>query len=438
MNELPQIKTPIPGPRSRKLIAELAEYESPAITARQLTRAQVGGLECPIVWAKTEDVFVEDVDGNRLIDFTAGFGVANVGHAHPLLVQAAQQQLAAMPHAMGDVFPAQNKVVLAKRLSEITPGNLKRSLFASAGFEAVEAALKTAMIQTGKPGIIAFEDAYHGLGYGALAVTSYRERFRAPFLPQLNPHIYRLPYPRETENFPALLENTIKKAEKSKAPIGALIIEPILGRGGILEAPLPALQQIRQITAAHQVIMIVDEICTGFGRTGPWFAIEDANVVPDLLCLGKGMNGGFPISAVIGSDEVMSGWGDAQGEAIHTSTFLGNPVGCAMALTCIDLLEQGLRARVKTIGDYFKTKLQALQKRKNTIAAVHGRGLMLGLEFQHPGPNFVLTLSKSLLERGMIALPCGVRSQVLGFTPPFTIQPIQIDYLIDSLDLLLT
>jgi 4-aminobutyrate aminotransferase/(S)-3-amino-2-methylpropionate transaminase len=433
----PHIKTPVPGPLSRNLIAELAEYESPAITARHLSRAQAGGFECPIVFAKSEDVFVEDVDGNRFIDLTAGFGVAGVGHAHPALVKAAQLQLATLPHVMGDVFPGNNKVELAKRLAKITPGNLKRTLFANAGFEAVEAALKTAMIKTGKPGVIAFEKAYHGLGYGALSVTSYRERFREPFLSQLNPHIHRLPYPEETVHFPALLEKTIQEAEKTKSPIGALIIEPILGRGGIQEAPQACLQQIRELTKQYGLVMIVDEICTGFGRTGPWFAIEAAGVVPDLLCMGKGMNGGFPISAVIGSDEVMAGWGDAQGEAIHTSTFLGNPVGCAMALACIEVLEKGLLEKAKLTGHYFKTQLLELQKHTNSIAAIRGRGLMLGIEFKHPDKNYVIHLCKALLQRGFIALPCGLESEVLGLTPPFTLKPEQIDFLITELHHLL-
>lgn len=432
----PQIKTPVPGPESRRLIAELAEYESPAITARQLSRAQAGGMDCPIVWAKTEDVLVEDVDGNRFIDLTAGFGVVGVGHAHPALVRAAQDQMATMPHAMGDAFPARNKVALAKRLAQITPGNLKRTLFASAGFEAVEAALKTAMIKTGKPGIIAFENAYHGLGYGALSVTSYRQRFREPFLAQLNPHIYRMAFPTETGDFPALLEATVLKAEKTGVPIGALIIEPILGRGGIVEAPDLCMKQIREFCTKHQIVMIVDEIATGFGRTGTWFAVESAGVVPDLMCMGKGMNGGFPISAVIGSDEVMAGWGDVQGEAIHTSTFLGNPLGCAMALTCIDLLEKGLLKRVNEIGAYFKAALLALKERKPGIAAVRGRGLMLGLEFQVADKSAVLKLSKALLQRGFIALACGLNSEVLSFTPPFTIQIEQIDLLIQELDVL--
>jgi len=434
----PQIKTAVPGPQSRKIIAELAEYESPAITARHLSRARDGGMDCPIVWAKTEDVFVEDVDGNRFIDLTSGFGVANIGHAHPTVVKAGQEQLAQMPHAMGDVFPAHNKLLLAKRLAQITPGNLKRTLFANAGFEAVEAALKTAMIKTGKPGIIAFEDAYHGLGYGALAVTSYREHFRKPFLPQINPHIYRLPFPTELGNFANLLEETIQKAEKSAAPIGALIIEPILGRGGILEAPLECLKHIRQICSHYQIIMIADEICTGFGRTGSWFALEHPEVIPDLLCLGKGMNGGFPISAVIGSDEVMAGWGDAQGEAIHTSTFLGNPVGCAMALACIEVLEKGLLSQVKQSGDYLKSQLLNLQKEFPHLAKIRGRGLMLGLEFQHADKNFVLKLSKALLQKGFIALPCGVQSNILGLTPPFTISHQQIDYFIEILSNILS
>lgn len=436
---LPHIKTEIPGPNSKKLIAELAEYESPAITARQLSRAQVGGVECPIVWAKTQDVFVEDVDGNRFLDLTAGFGVASVGHANPILIKAAQEQMSEMPHAMGDAFPAHNKVALVKRLAQITPGNLKRTLLANSGFEAVEVALKTAMIKTGKPGIIAFENAYHGLGYGALAVTSYRERFREPFLPQLNAHIYRLPYPDDPDNywnFSATLEKTIQDAEKTSSPIGALIIEPILGRGGIFEAPTIILQQIREITSRYNVVMIVDEIYTGFGRTGHWFAVEQAQVVPDLLCMGKGMNGGFPISAVIGSDDVMAGWGDAQGEALHTSTFLGNPVGCTMALTCIDILEKGLMAQVTPLGNYFKAQLIELQKDFSDIIEVRGRGLMLGLEFARKD-NYVLRLCKALLQRGFIALPCGLEGNVLSFTPPLTIQQEHINFLMHELRIVL-
>lgn len=429
---LPIIKTAIPGPQSRNIMAELAEYESPAITARQLARAQSGGIDCPIVWAKTQDMLVEDVDGNTFLDFTAGFGVASVGHAHPTLIAAGQQQLAEMPHAMGDAFPGKNKVALLKRLAQITPGNLKRSFLTNAGFEAVEVALKTAMMKTGKPGIIAFDNAYHGLGYGALAVTSYRESFRAPFLQQLNSHVYRVKYPRHSEQYATLIEKTIQDAEKTAFPIGALIIEPILGRGGMIEASLTCLQQIREITARHNVVFIVDEIFTGFGRTGDWFAIEKAGIVPDILCLGKGMNGGFPISATIGTDDVMAGWGDAKGEALHTSTFLGNPVGCAMALTCIDLLTDGIIERVNPIGDYFKNALNTLQKKYPCILNIRGRGLMLGIEFDKS--TSVIALCKALLQHGFIALPCGLHGDVLGLTPPLTIQEKHIDAFIDTLD----
>ena len=413
-------------------MAELAEYESPAITARHYTRAAAGGIDCPIVFAKTHDVFVEDVDGNRFIDLTAGFGVAGVGHAHPQVVAAAQQQLAQMPHAMGDAFPGHNKIALAKRLAQLAPGNLQRSLFANSGFEAVEAALKTAMIKTKKPGIIAFENAYHGLGYGALAVTSYRESFREPFLSQLNPHIYHLPYPQDLTTFTHEFEAVLKQAD-----IGAVIIEPILGRGGIIEAPTRCLQYLREITLSQQIVLIIDEIYTGFGRTGRWFAIEDANIVPDILCVGKALSSGFPISAAIGSDEVMSGWGDCKGEALHTSTFLGNPVGCAMALASIEILAQGLLATVNSTGDYFKNQLLQLQQTFPVISAVRGRGLMLGVEFCHSDSNYVLKLCKQLLQHGLIALPCGVKSNVLGLTPPFTLQLPHIDFVINTLQHLL-
>ncbi len=428
---LPEIKTDIPGPYSRKIMSELAQYESPAITARNLSRAQGGGIDCPIVWSKTFDVFVEDVDGNRFIDLTSGFGVASAGHANPVIVKAGQQQMAEMPHAMGDAFPGKNKVTLLKRLAQITPGNLQRTFLTNSGSEAVEAALKTAMMKTGKPGIIAFEDAYHGLSYGALAVTSYRERFREPFLSQLNSHIHRLPYPTENmtlEEFTQSLETTIRNFS-----IGAVIIEPILGRGGILEAPIELLQCLREVTQQHNVVLIVDEVYTGFGRTGTLFAIEHAKIVPDLLCLGKGMNAGFPISAAIGTDEVMSGWGEAQGEALHTSTFLGNPVGCAMVLACIDVLESGLLNKVNEIGNYFKGQLIELKNDFLFINSIRGRGLMLGVEFENPEKNTALRLCKALLQEGFIALPCGLKGNILGLTPPLTIQKEHIDYLIKIL-----
>lgn len=432
---LPQIKTPIPGPNSRKIIAELAQYESPAITARHLARAEAGGVDCPIVWAKTSDVFVEDVDGNRFIDLTAGFGVANVGHTNPTVMKTVIQQMTEMPHAMGDAFPGKNKVTLLKKLAEITPGNLKRTFLTSSGAESVEAALKTAMIKTGKPGIIAFEDAYHGLSYGALAVTSYRECFREPFLSQLNSHVYRLPFPTNKiplDDFKEQVENIIHHAD-----IGAVIIEPILGRGGVVEAPKEYLQVLREITLQHNIVFIIDEIYTGFGRTGTMFAIEQIGIIPDLLCLGKGMNGGFPISAVIGTDEVMSGWGDSKGESLHTSTFLGNPVGCAMALACIDVLQEEILSRVNPIGEYFKQQLLTLKSDIPLIKEILGKGLMLGIAFdQKANNNLVLVLCKALLQKGFIALPCGLKGNVLSLTPPLTIQKEHIDLLISELKIL--
>jgi 4-aminobutyrate aminotransferase-like enzyme len=359
---------------------------------------------------------------------TAGFGVAIAGHANPDIVLAAQKQVEMMPHVMGDAFPAKNKVELVKKLAQITPGHLKRTLFANAGFEAVEAALKTALLKTNKPGIIAFENAYHGLGYGALAVTSYRDSFRNPFLQQLNPHVIHLPYPASSEGFADLLEKTIQRSN-----IGAVIIEPILGRGGIVEASLTALQIIRDMTRRYNIVMIVDEIYTGFGRTGKWFAIESAGVVPDLLCVGKGLSGGFPISAAIGTDEVMSGWKDTAGEAIHTSTFLGNPVGCAMALASIQILENGLLDNVNDMGNYFKNSLCELQKKFSVIRDIRGRGLMLGVEFKHTDKHFTLKLSKQLLQRGIICLPCGLEGNVLSFTPPYTVQTYHVDFVKNQL-----
>lgn len=428
----PKLNTPIPGPESRRLISTLARFECPAITARQWTRAQSGGIEVPIVWKKTHGVWVEDVDDNRFLDLTAGFGVCAAGHAHPTIVAAAQHQLAEMPHTMGDAFPAHIKVHLAERLAHIAPKGLTRCLFANSGCEAIEAALKTALLRTGKPGVIAFEHAYHGLGYGALSVTAYRESFRAPFLAQLNPHVYRLPYPSN----PNTLKQQLSQLQQS-APIGALIIEPILGRGGIIEAPGDCLRLLREFTSAHGVVWIADEICTGLGRTGDWFALEASGVTPDLLCLGKALSGGFPISVVMGTDDAMSGWRDTQGEAIHTSTFLGNPVGCAMALANLDLLESGLVDKVKPIGAYFKARLETLKAEHSCIRAILGRGLMLGIAFEHPDPNWALKISHALLRAGIICLPCGTNGDTLSITPPYIIETAHIDYCIEQLSYIL-
>src|SRR6266496_761007 len=305
----------------------------------------------PIVWERARGVQVWDADGNKYLDLTAAFGVAAAGHANPHVVKAGQRQLARLPHAMGDVHPHALKAELARELSRLTferwVGQMSRSripnpkssktIFCNSGFEAVEAALKTAMLATGKRGVIAFEGAYHGLGYGALN-TTHRAHFRSHFREQLGCFGHFVAFPASalaTAETEAHIRRLFRREK-----IGAILVEPIQVRGGI-NIPRPEfLPLLRRLCDEHGALLVLDEIYTGFGRTGKWFACEHSETVPDILCLGKALTGGFPLSACVGRSDVMdAAWPPSTGEAIHTSTFLGHPVGCAMALAQIAEIE---------------------------------------------------------------------------------------------------
>lgn len=398
--DLPLLTTSVPGPASRAWVDRLAARECPAITARRSRRAQALGVADtdPIVWAEALGANVLDVDGNRFVDLTAGFGVASVGHRDPAVVKASQGQADTLLHAMGDAFPDPRRIQLLERLCELT--GLDRGILGSSGSDAVEAALKTARMATGRDGVVAFQDAYHGLSYGALAVTHYKaESFKAPFAGQLGRHVRHAAW----GSLPDL------------GDVGAVLVEPIQGRGGMREPPPGWLAALRRACDEAGAVLIFDEIYTGFGRTGSLFAFTD-DARPDLLCIGKGMAGGFPISACLGTAQVMDAWGASRGEALHTQTFLGNPVGCAMSLACIERV-------LELLPDVVDLKA-ALQP----LGTVRGRGLMLGLE--HPE---TLRLSRQLLERGWIALPAGPQAEVLAITPPLCITPRQVHALVTTL-----
>ena len=410
--ELPLLKTELVGPKSRDWVDRLAQHECPAITSRRARRASMLGTSDtdPIVWKAALGACVLDEDDNRFVDFTSGFGVASVGHAHPAVVQAGQSQLARLPHAMGDAFPDAKRIQLLERLAKST--GLTHGIFGSSGSDAVEAALKTARLASGRDTILAFEGGYHGLSYGALQVTHYKNaHFRAPFAGQLGDHVQHLPY----GSLPTHLRD-----------IGAVIVEPIQGRGGMRVPPPNWLKVLAALCKRDGAILIFDEIYTGFGRTGAMFSFETEAVLPDLLCLGKGMAGGYPLSVCMGKQAVMESWGASKGEAIHTQTFLGNPVGCAMALACLDVIEQeGLVAKSEADGLWLSERLQKL-------GTLRGRGLMRGLEV----PNS-LALSRRLMEQGFIALPAGVEAEVLAIIPPLNVKRQQLEGFCDAIESLL-
>jgi 4-aminobutyrate aminotransferase/(S)-3-amino-2-methylpropionate transaminase len=416
---LPVLRTLIPGPKSRKLAAELHHWES-----RNVTFIDSEG-RFPVFWESAQDCLVTDVDENVFLDLTAAFGVAAVGHTNPRVAAAIADQAGRLIHGMGDVHPTRLKVELARKIVEHTPGDLGGVIFGSNGGDAVEAALKTARLSTGKSGVIAFEGGYHGLTYGALAVTS-RADFRDPFAGQVPTFTRHLPYGSD-------VEAALKQGADT---IGAVIVEPIQGRGGIVEPPPGWLAELSRLCRHYGVLLIADEIFTGWGRTGDWFACSRENVVPDILCIGKAMGGGFPISACVARPDVMAAWGVSTGEALHTSTFLGSPLGCAAALAAIHEMEtRNLPERARVIGEYFKERLRGLMaEHSDTIIEVRGRGLMIGLRFGQR--EIALDLVYKLLQRGLIVLPAGA-GDILEFVPPLIIEKEQIDFSVSAIDAVL-
>ena len=403
--QLPFLRTKIPGPISQQWIDRLALRECPAITARRARRAMILGAakDDPIVWHSAVGANVKDVDGNIFIDLTSGFGVAGVGHRAKKTVQAAQDQMDVLVHAMGDAYADPQRILLLEKLSELT--GMDRSILGSSGSDAVEAALKTARLFSGKDKVLSFGNAYHGLSLGVLPTTDYKSKmFRGPFQNQLATHVTHHP-------FGAPLPATLKE-------FGAIIVEPIQGRGGIQLPPANWLASLIDLARKDGAVVIFDEIYTGFGRTGTMFGFQDPSLngrIPDLLCLGKGMAGGFPISACIGRAEVMDAWGASKGEAIHTQTFLGNPVGCSMSLATISQIERQL-PEIISKGKYLRKKLQ------QAGFSVRGKGMMIGVEMDN-----TLAASRYLLQNGFIVLPAGTNAEVLALTPPFVISAEQMD-----------
>jgi 4-aminobutyrate aminotransferase-like enzyme len=436
----------------------LRRYESPNVTFIEPDGSW------PIVWERARGAQVWDAEGRKYLDLTAAFGVAAAGHANRRVVRAGTRQMAKLLHAMGDVHPHALKAQLARALSRLTferwneplargasqvrpsplaprpcpeerqtqgqsqePEGSRRgkTIFCNSGFEAVEAALKTARLATGKAGVIAFTGAYHGLGYGALNVT-HREHFRSHFRGQLGEFGRFAPFPVRPEELPAAGEAIGRLLRRQ--PIGAVLVEPIQARGGVNIPPPEFLPLLRRLCDEHSALLILDEIYTGFGRTGKWFACEHTATVPDLICLGKALTGGFPLSACVGKSRVMdAAWPPSTGEAIHTSTFLGHPVGCAMALAQLEEIRaRRLVQRSASLGRFLLSLLCKLAAGASALRlSARGLGLLAGLEVRagdgSPATAAALGLLKTMLRSGFILLPEGEHANVLTFTPPLTI-----------------
>jgi 4-aminobutyrate aminotransferase / (S)-3-amino-2-methylpropionate transaminase / 5-aminovalerate transaminase len=427
-DELPRVVSSIPGPRSLDLARRLARVESPNIT--RLAPA-------PIFWTEARGAAVRDADGNTYVDLTAGFGVAHAGHANDRVADAISAQARILAHGLGDVYPPEPKVRLLERLADIAPGNLSVSILASSGAEAVEAALKTACIRSGRPGILAFDGGYHGLTYGALATTS-RADFRQPFQQQLFAGVGFAPYPAADDELDAALDavrRSLAETDRSAWPVGAILVEPILGRGGLVVPPPGFLRGLREMCDGSRTLLIFDEVYTGCGRTGRWFACEHEQVVPDLLVVGKALTGSIPLSAAIGTADAMSGWPPSDGEAIHTSTFLGNPVACAAALAQLDEIERkGLLQRSVDLGAVIQERARQWRA-THGVSQPRGRGLLVGLPI--PTEGRAVRVADRCLAAGVLILAEGPRADVLAITPPAAIADAQLAAALDVLELAL-
>jgi 4-aminobutyrate aminotransferase-like enzyme len=422
------MRTAVPGPQSRRLAEVLSRHESRNVTFLS--------ENFPVFWQRAAGANVWDVDGNRYVDFTSAFGVATPGFSHPRVREAAVRQCERLWHGIGDVHPTAEKAALCRRLVQCTYGRsgaAARVILCSSGFEAVEAALKTAHLATGRSRFVAFRGGYHGLGFGAVDVTGW-EFFRVPFRAVLAQCADFLPYPG-CERCPLDALRTQLEALLSARRHAAVVVEPVLGRGGAVVPPPGFLRMLRKVTVDTGTLLIFDEIFTGFLRTGHWLACDAEQEMPDLLCLGKAMGGGFPISACVGDAAVMDCWPRSEGEALHTSTHLGNPLGCAMALAALDVLEDaGTVGRVRDTAAMLEAALRRVASScSRRVRCVRGRGLLWGVELRE-GENFSAArkcakLVTRGLGRGLLLLGGGERGNVLTLSPPAGLSQAQVDCL---------
>jgi 4-aminobutyrate aminotransferase/(S)-3-amino-2-methylpropionate transaminase len=328
------------------------------------------------------------------------------------------------------VFASDAKVALCERLAKLYPRPGARVMLGSSGADAVTAALKTAVLATGRPGVVAFEGAYHGLSHGPLAACGLRPSFREPFAEQLSAHVAFAPYPGDEAALPACL-HAVEQA-LARGGVGAVLVEPILGRGGCVAPPAGFVPALRTACDRSGALLVCDEIWTGLGRGGAWLASVEAGALPDLLCLGKGLGGGLPISACVGSEGAMAAWGAHGGATIHTATHFGSPLACAAALATLEVLEhQGLPQRAREVGARWMGRLREATAGRG-VREVRGRGLMLGVALEG-GAGRALAVTHRLLTRGWIVLTGGVTGDALTLTPPLDIDESLLEAFSDAL-----
>jgi 4-aminobutyrate aminotransferase / (S)-3-amino-2-methylpropionate transaminase / 5-aminovalerate transaminase len=418
-----ELRTAIPGPRSREILERKA-----SVVADPLS------IFLPIVIEHGEGATLTDVDGNTFIDFTGGVGCLNVGHAHPRVVEAVQEQAARFFHTDFTIVPYEVYVTLAERLVALSPfrGPAKAAFF-NAGTEAVENAVKFARAYTKRPAVIAFEGGFHGRTLLAVSLTSKTHPYKAGLGP-FSPEVYRLPFAQDYRGPSArdaldALERALVTTVAAET-VAALVIEPVQGEGGFVVAPREFLVGVRRICDENGIVLVVDEVQTGFGRTGKMFAIEHYGIEPDLMIVAKSIAAGLPLSGVIGKAEIM----DAPGDSAIGGTYVGNPIAQAAALAVLDVFDdEGLVERASAIGDTIRGRMQAWQQRWPAVGDVRGLGAMLAIELvrdpatKEPASDLASAVVEAAAERGLLLLKSGIYSNCIRVLVPLVISDAELD-----------
>ena len=421
------LATEIPGPRSLEIVAR-----------KERSVASPLSLYLPIVAAEGRGATLTDVDGNTFIDFAGGVGCLNVGHAHPHVVEAVQEQAARFLHTDFTIVPYEVYVTLAERLLALAPfrGPAKAAFF-NAGTEAVENSVKFARAYTGRPAVIGFEGAFHGRTLMSLTLTSKTHPYKAGLGP-FAPEVYRVPFPNEYRGVTAAdalaaLERALV-SQVAAETVAAIVVEPVQGEGGFIVAPQAFLEGVRALCDRHGIVMVVDEVQTGFGRTGKMFAIEHYGIEPDLLLVAKSIAAGLPLSGVLGKAAIM----DAPVDGGVGGTYVGNPVAQAAALAVLDVFEdERLVERAAVIGEVIRGRMLAWQERFPQIGDVRGLGAMLALEYvvdpatKEPAPELASRVAEEAAARGLLLLKAGIHSNCNRVLCPLVITDAELDEALD-------
>lgn len=432
----PKVSETLPGPKSKAIVEADSKWISPSYTRSY-----------PMVAKRGRGMRVEDVDGNEFLDFAAGIAVCSTGHCHPEVVKAIQDQAAELIHISGTDFYYESMIQLAERLSSIAPmRGPHKFYFGNSGAEAIECALKLARYHTGRQNIIAFFGAFHGRTMGALSLTAskpqQRRRF-GPFVPGVThvryPYVYRgcSGSPQEEEAFALgcarFIEEKLFKTTLPPEEVAAIFVEPIQGEGGYVVAPTIFMQELRKICDRHGILLVADEVQSGAGRTGKWWAIEHTGVEPDMVCMAKGIASGMPLSVCMTRAEIMD-WKPGS----HASTFGGNPVSIAAALATLDVIERDGLANAERIGEAIMRRLKEWPKKHPIVGDVRGRGLMIGIEIVKDQQTRAVAgewrnrIEMLAYERGLLILGCGETS--IRLAPPLIVKQEEADVALDILE----